>query len=86
MKKILLILLPVLFITGMAVYQIANATAQTKIGGLMDKKILVAYFSWGGNTNIFLRSVVIGGERAFVTVLLRLVADLTYSFLYDKLL
>ena len=50
MKKILLILLPVLFITGMAVYQIANATAQTKIGGLMDKKILVAYFSWSGNT------------------------------------
>ena len=50
MKKILLILLPVILIIGIAAYQIANATTQIKIGGLMDKKILVAYFSWGGNT------------------------------------
>lgn len=52
MKKILLILLPVLLIAGIGItaYQIANASTQTTTGGLMDKKILVAYFSWSGNT------------------------------------
>ncbi len=49
MKKILMIILPVILIAGIADYQIANATTQT-IGGLMDKKVLVAYFSWSGNT------------------------------------
>lgn len=64
MKKILLILLPVILIIGIAAYQIANATTQTKIGGLMDKKILVAYFSWGGNTKSIAEKIhsQVGGD------------------------
>lgn len=51
MKKILLILLPVILIAGFTLlYQKVNADDGTKTGGLMDKKILIAYFSWGGNT------------------------------------
>ena len=51
MKKILAILIPVVLIAGFSVYKIAaNATTQQKLGGLMDKKVLVAYFSWSGNT------------------------------------
>lgn len=51
MKKILAILIPVVLIAGFSVYKIAaNATTQPKLGGLMDKKVLVAYFSWSGNT------------------------------------
>ncbi len=64
MKKILLILLPVILIIGIAAYQIANATTQTKIGGLMDKKNLVAYFSWGGNTKSIAEKIhsQVGGD------------------------
>ena len=50
MKRILIILLPIVLIAGFVIYQIADAATQTKIGGLMDKKVLVAYFSWSGNT------------------------------------
>mgnify|MGYP002798325165 FL=1 len=51
MKKILAILIPVVLNAGFSVYKIAaNATTQPKLGGLMDKKVLVAYFSWSGNT------------------------------------
>lgn len=51
MKKLLLTLTAVVLIAGVAAYHIAaNATTQTKTGGLMNKKILVAYFSWSGNT------------------------------------
>ena len=51
MKKILAIRIPVVLIAGFSVYKIAaNATTQPKLGGLMDKKVLVAYFSWSGNT------------------------------------
>ena len=51
MKKILLILLPVILIAGFTLlYQKVNADDGTKTGGLMDKKILISYFSWGGNT------------------------------------
>ena len=51
MKKILAILIPVVLIAGFSVYKIAAyATTQPKLGGLMDKKVLVAYFSWSGNT------------------------------------
>ena len=51
MKKILAILIPVVLIAGFSVCKIAaNATTQPKLGGLMDKKVLVAYFSWSGNT------------------------------------
>lgn len=51
MKKLLLTLTAVVLIAGVAAYHIAaNATTQTKTGGLMNKKVLVAYFSWSGNT------------------------------------
>ncbi len=50
MKKLLLMLIPVILITGFAFYQKVNADDIKKTGGFMDKKILVAYFSWGGNT------------------------------------
>ena len=51
MKKLLLTLTAVVLIAGVATYHIAaNATTQTKTGGLMNKKVLVAYFSWSGNT------------------------------------
>ncbi len=64
MKKILLILLPVVLIAGFAVYQIANASTSSKIGGLMDKKILVAYFSWSGNTKSIAEKIhnQVGGD------------------------
>lgn len=51
MKKFLLIILPVLIaaVAGIAYAGIQNSQPQNK-GGLMDNKILIAYFSWGGNT------------------------------------
>lgn len=64
MKKILSILLPVILVGGFAIYQIANAAEQTKIGGLMDKKFLVAYFSWSGNTKSIAEKIhnQVGGD------------------------
>lgn len=46
MKKLLLFILPILLLC--AGCTLANNTNSQ--GGLMDKKILIAYFSWGGNT------------------------------------
>lgn len=45
MKKFLLLILPILMLCAGCTF--ANNKTQ---GGLMDKKVLVAYFSWGGNT------------------------------------
>lgn len=52
MKKILLITIPILVIISVILYFALannNVEAQTN-GGLMDKKVLIAYFSWSGNT------------------------------------
>lgn len=45
MKKLLLFILPILLLCAGCTF--ANNTKQ---GDVMDKKILIAYFSWGGNT------------------------------------
>ena len=65
MKKILAILIPVVLIAGFSVCKIAaNATTQPKLGGLMDKKVLVAYFSWSGNTKSIAEKIhsQVGGD------------------------
>ena len=53
MKKILLVIISILIVAaGIACAVTLNSKEQNQ-GGLMDKtdkKILVAYFSWGGNT------------------------------------
>lgn len=46
MKKLLLFILPILLLCAGGTF--ANNTNLQ--GGIMDKKILIAYFSWGGNT------------------------------------
>lgn len=46
MKKLLLLILPVLLLCAGCTFT-NNTNSQ---GGSMDKKILIAYFSWGGNT------------------------------------
>lgn len=45
MKKLLLLIFPILLLCAGCTF--ANNKLQ---GGLMDKNILIAYFSWGGNT------------------------------------
>ena len=48
-KKLLLLIPLMLVIAGIALAVPANIT-KVNNGGLMDKKVLVAYFSWSGNT------------------------------------
>lgn len=57
MKKLLLIVLPILLIC-------AGCTFGKIQGGLMDKKILIAYFSWGGNTKSIAEKIhsQVGGD------------------------
>ncbi len=55
MKKLLFIIIPILILTvaGLAFAVSSNSNINTNTntqGELMDKKILIAYFSWGGNT------------------------------------
>lgn len=60
MKKLLLFILSILLIcTGCTFVK-----AQNSQGGLMDKKILIAYFSWGGNTKSIAEKIhkSVGGE------------------------
>lgn len=60
MKKLLLFILPILLIcTGCTFAQNNNLQ-----GGLMDKKILIAYFSWGGNTKYIAEKIhnITGGD------------------------
>lgn len=61
MKKLLLLILPVLLIcTGCTFVKAENSQ-----GGLMDKKILIAYFSWGGNTKSIAEKIhnSVGGDK-----------------------
>lgn len=51
MKKILSIILPLLLVVACAAYVSAqNSQKEAQNMTLTDKKVLVAYFSWGGNT------------------------------------
>lgn len=51
MKKILSIILPLLLFVACAAYVSAqNSQKEAQNMTLTDKKVLVAYFSWGGNT------------------------------------
>lgn len=53
MKKLLLFILPILLIcTGCTFVK-----AEKSQGGFMDKKILIAYFSWGGNTKFIAEKI-----------------------------
>lgn len=61
MKKLLLIILPILIICA----GLAYAVTQNNQGGLMNnKKILTAYFSWGGNTQYIAEKIhsQVGGD------------------------
>ena len=58
MKKLLLIILPLLIICAGAVFVFAqNSKNEGSNMTLTDKKILVAYFSWGGNTKIIAEKI-----------------------------
>lgn len=65
MKKILLIIFPVLIFTvaGIAYAISGNMNSKTQ-GGFMDKKVLVAYFSWSGNTKYLAEQIhtLTGGD------------------------
>ncbi len=66
-KKLLFIILPLLVvICAAAGYAIMNgsSTQAANQGGLMDKKILTAYFSWGGNTKYIAEKIhtQVGGD------------------------
>lgn len=53
MKKLILIILPLLFLSAglaFAVSASGNQSQTTEKGEVMTKKVLVSYFSWGGNT------------------------------------
>jgi len=58
-KKVLLLILPILLLCAGCTF--ANSNTQ---GGLMDKKILIAYFSWSGNTKSIAEKIhnTIGGD------------------------
>lgn len=60
MKKLLLIILPILLFCAGCTF--ANNTNSQ--GGLMGKKILIAYFSWGGNTKFIAEKIhaQVGGD------------------------
>ncbi len=66
-KKMLLIILPLLVVIcgvlGFAFMQ-SSSTEAANQGGLMDKKVLVAYFSWGGNTKFIAEKIhsQVGGD------------------------
>lgn len=52
-KKLLLFILPILLLcTGCTFVRTENSQ-----GDLMDKKILIAYFSWGGNTKFIAEKI-----------------------------
>lgn len=58
MKKLLLIILPLLIICAGAAFVFAqNNKNEVSNMTLTDKKILVAYFSWGGNTKIIAEKI-----------------------------
>lgn len=60
MKKLLLFILPILLIcTGCTFAKTENSQ-----GDLMDKKILIAYFSWSGNTKSIAEKIhnTVGGD------------------------
>ena len=66
-KKLLLIILPLLIIlcAGLMYSLTQKTEAVTSIeGGLMNKKILVAYFSWSGNTKSIAEKIhnKVGGD------------------------
>lgn len=52
MKKLLLLILPILLLCAGCTF--ANNKIQ---GGFMNKKVLVAYFSWGGNTKFIAEKI-----------------------------
>ena len=65
MKKLLLILLPLLIICTCAGFVLAqNNKDEVTNMTLTDKKILVAYFSWGGNTKLIAEKIhtQVGGD------------------------
>lgn len=58
MKKLLLIILPLLIICAGAAFVFAQNNKNEELNmTLTDKKILVAYFSWGGNTKIIAEKI-----------------------------
>lgn len=63
MKKIILSLLIIFLILGIGIFKVkANDSEKEQI--MQDKKILVAYFSWGGNTKSIAEKIHsrVGGE------------------------
>ena len=57
MKKILLILFSIIIMCQGIVYASIQAAKKQKQGEFMNKKVLVAYFSWGGNTKLIAEKI-----------------------------
>lgn len=66
MKRILLLIIPVLIVCAVLLCASAqnNQSQKQTQGGIMDKKILTAYFSWGGNTKSIAEKIQssVGGD------------------------
>ena len=66
MKKLLFTIIPVILLTAGLVFAIPSPekSQSDNQGGLMDKKILVAYFSWSRNTKTIAEKIhdLVGGD------------------------
>ena len=62
MKKLLLIILPILVIAAGIAFAVPQINKTTEVS--MNKKVLIAYFSWGGNTKSIAEKInaQIGGD------------------------
>lgn len=66
MKKLLLIILPILIVAAGIAFAVPNINKEvnktTEVS--MDKKVLIAYFSWGGNTKSIAEKInaQVGGD------------------------
>ena len=64
MAKKLLLLIPLLLVIAGIALAVPASTTKVNNGGLMDKKVLVAYFSWSGNTKTIAEKIHkrVGGD------------------------
>lgn len=64
MKNIILVIFVLLIATAGIVFAVQNKPETDKGGLIMNKKILVAYFSWGGNTKYIAEKIHnnVGGD------------------------
>ncbi len=79
MKKILMFIIPILAVCTVLLCAAAqnNQFQKETQGGIMDKKILTAYFSWGGNTKSIAEKIQssAGGDICRIETLVPYPAD-----------